>query len=40
LQEFVSQYGDIPWQEPSIRERTADLAKAVYNVAAAKSAYS
>jgi hypothetical protein len=39
LQEFVARYGDEAWDQAAIKKRTAELAHAVYDVAATKSAY-
>jgi hypothetical protein len=39
LQEFVAKYGSVPWDQDAIRQRTVDLAEAVYDVAATKNGY-
>jgi len=39
LQEFIADYGEVPWGEGAIKSRTVDLAKAVHDVSATKNAY-
>lgn len=39
LQEFVTDYGAMQWGEEAIKKRTADLARAVHEVAATKNTY-
>jgi hypothetical protein len=39
LQEFVSEYGAMPWDEAAIQARTIKVAKDVYEAAASKSTY-
>jgi uncharacterized protein with ParB-like and HNH nuclease domain len=39
LQEFVTQYGEVSWDEAAIRMRTVSLAKHVHEVASTKNTY-